>query len=151
VVQLAGVYLQVKITTMKRTGNAHWEGTGKDGKGTLSTQNAVLNKTQYSWSSRFEEGVGTNPEELIAAAHSGCFTMKLSFVITGAGFVPTSIDTKATVTLENGEISSVFLETEAIVPGLTDEKFQEMALEAKLNCPVSKLFKAEISLAAVLK
>ncbi len=136
---------------MKRTATAHWEGTGKEGNGHLSTQSTVLNQTQYSYLSRFEQGVGTNPEELIGAAHAGCFTMKLSFNLSNAGFVPQSLDTKATVTLENGAIPFITLETEAVVPGITDEKFQELALDAKHNCPVSKLLNAEISLTAVLK
>jgi osmotically inducible protein OsmC len=136
---------------MKRTGNAHWEGSGKDGKGHLTTQSNILNQTQYSYSSRFENGNGTNPEELIAAAHSGCFTMKLSFVLQAAGLVATSIDTKATVSLENGSINLIHLDCEAQVPGLENDKFQEFAIEAKLNCPVSKLFNSEITLSALLK
>ena len=135
---------------MKRTATAHWEGTGKEGTGHLSTQSSVLNQTQYSSLSRFESGVGTNPEELIAAAHSGCFTMKLSFNLSGAGFVPTSIETTATVTLENGAIPSIDLECTAIVPGITAEKFQELALDAKANCPISKLLNTDIRLNAVL-
>ena len=135
---------------MKRTATAHWEGTGKEGNGHLTTQSSVLSQTQYSYLSRFESGVGTNPEELIAAAHSGCFTMKLSFNLSGAGFVPTSIETTATVTLENGAIPSIDLECTAIVPGITAEKFQELALDAKANCPISKLLNTDIRLNAVL-
>jgi len=135
---------------MKRTATAHWEGTGKEGNGHLSTQSSVLNQAQYSYLSRFESGAGTNPEELIAAAHSGCFTMKLSFNLSGAGFVPTSIETTATVTLENGAIPSIDLECTAIVPGITAEKFQELALDAKANCPISKLLNTDIRLNAVL-
>ena len=135
---------------MKRTAIAHWEGTGKEGKGHLTTQSTVLNKTQYSFGSRFESGVGTNPEELIAAAHSGCFTMKLSFNLSGAGFVPQSLETTASVVFENGTIPSIHLETVAVVPGLTNEKFQELALDAKLNCPISKLLNTEITLTATL-
>jgi osmotically inducible protein OsmC len=135
---------------MKRTATAHWEGTGKEGNGHLTTQSSVLSQTQYSYLSRFESGVGTNPEELIAAAHSGCFTMKLSFNLSGAGFVPTSIETTATVTLENGAIPSIDLECTAVVPGITAEKFQELALDAKANCPISKLLNTEIRLNAVL-
>jgi osmotically inducible protein OsmC len=135
---------------MKRTATAHWEGTGKEGNGHLTTQSSVLSQTQYSYLSRFESGVGTNPEELIAAAHSGCFTMKLSFNLSGAGFVPTSIETTATVTLENGAIPSIDLECAAIVPGITAEKFQELALDAKANCPISKLLNTDIRLNAVL-
>ena len=135
---------------MKRTATAHWEGTGKEGNGHLTTQSSVLSQTQYSYLSRFESGVGTNPEELIAAAHSGCFTMKLSFNLSGAGFVPTSIETTATVTLENGAIPSIDLECTAVVPGITAEKFQELELDAKANCPISKLLNTEIRLNAVL-
>jgi lipoyl-dependent peroxiredoxin len=137
---------------MKRNASAHWTGSGKEGKGQLTTQSGVLNKTQYSFGSRFEEGIGTNPEELIAAAHSGCFTMKLSFNIGGAGFTPDSIDTKATVTLDPaaGEITEILLETTAVVPGLSAEKFDELAKDAEANCPVSKLLKARITLNARL-
>lgn len=135
---------------MKRTATAHWEGTGKEGNGHLTTQSSVLSKTQYSYLSRFESGIGTNPEELIAAAHSGCFTMKLSFNLSGAGFVPTSLDTTATVTLENGAIPSIHLECTAVIPGISPEQFQELALDAKANCPISKLLNTDISLNAVL-
>jgi osmotically inducible protein OsmC len=136
---------------MKRTANARWEGTGKEGKGHLSTQSGVLQNNQYSYLSRFESGIGTNPEELIAAAHAGCFSMKLSFNLSGAGFVPVSIDTKAAVTLEAGTISLIELETEVDAPGLSDEQFQALALDAKANCPVSKVLQAaEIRLKAVL-
>ncbi len=136
---------------MKRTATAHWEGTGKEGNGHLTTQSSVLNQTQYSFLSRFESGIGTNPEELIAAAHSGCFTMKLSFNLSGAGFIPTSIETTATVTLENGAIPSIELECKAVVPGIDTEKFHELALDAKANCPISKLLNTEIRLNAVLQ
>jgi len=136
---------------MERTGTAHWAGTGKEGKGHVSTQSSVLKEAQYSYLTRFENGIGTNPEELIAAAHSGCFSMKLSFLVTAAGFTPQSIDTKATVTLENGAIPKIHLETVAVVAGLSDEKFQELAADAKVNCPISKLLNTEISLSAELK
>ena len=136
---------------MKRTGTAHWEGTGKEGKGNVSTQSTVLNQAQYSWSSRFAEGIGTNPEELIGAAHAGCFSMKLSFVLGEGGFTASSIDTKATVTIENGAIPTIHLDVEAVVPGLSAEDFEKMAQNAKENCPVSKLLKAEITLTASLK
>jgi osmotically inducible protein OsmC len=136
---------------MKRSASAHWAGSGKEGKGHLSTQSQVLQQAQYSFSSRFEEGIGTNPEELIAAAHAGCFTMKLSFLLQAAGFVATSLDTRAIVTLENGTIPAILLECEAQVPGLDNDKFQEFAADAKANCPVSKLLNTEISLSASLK
>jgi osmotically inducible protein OsmC len=135
---------------MKRTATAVWNGSGKDGKGNLTTQSTTLNKTQYSYKSRFEEGVGTNPEELIAAAHAGCFTMKLSFVLGGAGFEPESIETTSTVELDNGVITSSHLVVKAKVPGITPDKFNEAADDAKANCPVSKVLNATITMDASL-
>jgi osmotically inducible protein OsmC len=135
---------------MKRTATANWKGSGKEGKGTTSTQSGVLNNTQYSYSSRFEEGVGTNPEELIAAAHAGCFTMKLSFVLGAAGLTPANIDTKCTITLDNGAITESHLEVKATVPGIDDAKFQEAVKDAKANCPVSKLLNTNITYEAKL-
>ena len=135
---------------MKRTATAVWNGSGKDGKGNLTTQSTTLNKTQYSYKSRFEEGVGTNPEELIAAAHAGCFTMKLSFVLGGAGFEPESIETVSTVELDNGAITSSHLVVKAKVPGISPEKFKEAADDAKANCPVSKVLNANITMDASL-
>lgn len=116
----------------------------------MSTQSGVLNHTPYSYGSRFEEGTGTNPEELIAAAHAGCFTMKLSFLISGAGLTPGNIDTKATVTLENGAITSSHLEVKASVPDLDQNKFKELVEDAKANCPVSKLLNTNITMEASL-
>ena len=136
---------------MKRTANARWEGSGKEGKGVVSTQSTVLNQTNYSFNSRFAEGIGTNPEELVGAAHAGCFSMKLSFVIGEGGFTPTSIDTKATVTFENGVIPNIHLDVEAVVPGLSADQFAKMAQDAKENCPISKLFNTSITMDAVLK
>ncbi|WKZ61009.1 MAG: OsmC family protein [Cyclobacteriaceae bacterium] len=135
---------------MKRKATAVWQGSGKEGKGHLSTQSTVLNKTQYSFSSRFEEGVGTNPEELIAAAHAGCFTMKLSFVLGEAGFTPTELSTTCTITLENGAITNADLELKASIPDISKEKFMECAENAKVNCPISKLLNTKISLKAAL-
>jgi len=135
---------------MKRTATAVWNGSGKDGKGNMTTQSTTLNKTQYSYKSRFEEGVGTNPEELIAAAHSGCFAMKLSFVLGGAGFTPDSLEVTATVSLEDGTITSSHLVLKASIPGITEEKFKECAEDAKANCPVSKVLNAAITLDASL-
>src|SRR5436853_6621803 len=106
---------------MIRNATAVWQGNGKEGKGTVSTQSSVLNKTQYSYKSRFEEGTGTNPEELIAAAHAGCFTMKLSFVVGSAGFVPESLETTAHVTLEEGTITQSHLVLKAKIPGISKE------------------------------
>lgn len=135
---------------MKRFATANWKGSGKEGKGTNTTQSGVLNNTQYSYSSRFEEGIGTNPEELVAAAHAGCFTMKLSFVLGGAGFTPENIDTKCTITLENGAITESHLEVTAKVPGIDQAKFDECVADAKANCPISKLLNTNITLTSTL-
>jgi osmotically inducible protein OsmC len=135
---------------MIRTATAHWEGSGKEGKGHLSTQSTVLNETQYSFGSRFEQGVGTNPEELVGAAHAGCFSMKLSFVIGEAGFTPSSIDTKASVTFEGGAVTKIHLEVKADVPEMSAEQFAAAATNAKENCPISKLLNAEITMDAQL-
>ena len=135
---------------MKRNATAIWEGTGKEGKGTLSTQSGTLDKTQYSYLSRFEEGIGTNPEELVAAAHAGCFTMKLSFVLNAAGFTPDKIETKCDITLDNGAITESHLHVTATVPGIEQEKFDEAVADAKANCPISKLFNTNITHEATL-
>ena len=127
---------------MKRTATANWNGSGKDGNGNLTTQSGVLKNTQYSYKSRFEQGTGTNPEELIAAAHAGCFTMKLSFVLGSAGFIPDSIETSSEVELEAGTIRSSHLTVKAKVPGITPERFQQCVEEAKNDCPVSKALSA---------
>ena len=131
---------------MKRNATAVWNGSGKEGAGNLTTQSTVLNKTQYSWKSRFEEGVGTNPEELIAAAHAGCYTMKLSFVLGGANFTPEMIETKCDITLEAGVITKSELYVTAKVPGITAEEFQKLTEEAHAGCLVGKLFVCEKSL-----
>ena len=136
---------------MIRNATAVWQGNGKEGKGTLSTQSTVLDKTQYSYKSRFEDGVGTNPEELIAAAHAGCFTMKLSFVLQAAGFTADQIETRCEITLGDGAITKSHLTVKAKVPGISKEKFDESALDAKANCPVSKLLNTEISMEASLE
>ncbi|MHA4811248.1 OsmC family protein [Flavitalea flava] len=136
---------------MKRTATAVWNGSGKEGSGNLTTQSTSLNHTQYSYKSRFEEGVGTNPEELIAAAHAGCFAMALSFELQGAGLTADSLDATATITLEPGVgITRSDIVLKAKIPGVSPEKFQEYAANAKANCPVSKLLKAEITLDASL-
>ena len=135
---------------MKRTATAVWNGSGKDGKGTMTTQSTTLNNAQYSYKSRFEEGVGTNPEELVAAAHAGCFIMKLSFVLGAAGFTPESLECTATISLDDGTITSSRLQLKAKVPGISAEKFNECAADAKANCPISKLLKTEITLDAAL-
>src|SRR5437764_10679204 len=112
---------------MIRNATAVWNGSGKDGSGNVSTQSSVLQETQYSYKSRFEEGTGTNPEELMAAAHAGCFSMKLSFVLGAAGFTPNSIETTCFITLENGVISHSHLQVNASVPDISPEQFQECA------------------------
>ncbi len=137
---------------MKRNATAVWNGTGEKGKGTLTTQSNILNETQYSYKSRFEEGTGTNPEELIAAAHAGCFSMKLSFNISAENITPESITTKASVNFntEKGQIDEIHLVVKVKATGLSQEKFDELALDAKENCPVSKLLNAEITLESEL-
>ncbi|MFI5155995.1 MAG: OsmC family protein [Chitinophagales bacterium] len=135
---------------MKRKATAVWNGSGKDGNGKLTTQSGALNNMQYSAKSRFEEGTGTNPEELIAAAHAGCFAMKLSFVLQAAGITPDSLDVNAEVTIDNGTITTSKLVLKAKIPGISQEKFREAAEDARLNCPVSKVLKADISLDASL-
>lgn len=135
---------------MKRTATANWKGTGKEGNGKLQTQSGVLNDHQYSYKTRFEDGIGTNPEELIAAAHAGCFSMKLSFVLNAAGFTPDNIDTKCTITLDGGAITESHLDVTATVPGVDAEKFAECVADAKANCPVSKVLNANISIEAKL-
>ena len=140
---------------MKRTASAIWQGNLKNGKGTLSTDSSVLKQTPYSFASRFATGTGTNPEELIAAAHAGCFTMALSAGLDGAGFVADTLATTAALTLENHPqtswtITSIHLTTTATVPGVSPEKFAEIAAGAKANCPVSRGLKAEITLDAKL-
>ena len=135
---------------MKRTATAIWNGSGKEGNGNLTTQSGVLNKSQYSYNTRFADGIGTNPEELIAAPHAGCFTMKLSFVLGAAGFTPGTIETACAITLEAGSITSSHLVVKASVPGISKEKFDECAADAKANCPVSKLLNTQITMDATL-
>ena len=133
-----------------RKAKANWKGTGMEGNGTISTQSTTLDNAQLSFKTRFAEGVGTNPEELIAAAHSGCFTMQLSFLLSEAGFVPEDLNTEAKVTLEDGTITLIQLELTGKVPGISEEQFIETAQKAKQICPVSKLLNAEITLSATL-
>lgn len=135
---------------MKRNATAVWQGSGKEGKGNLTTQSTTLNKTQYSYTSRFEEGVGTNPEELIAAAHAGCFCMKLSFLIDGAGFTATELNAKCEVSLEDGAIRTSHIILTAKVEGISQDKFNELVTEAEKNCPISKSLTATISTEATL-
>lgn len=135
---------------MKRSSNAVWNGTGKEGSGTMTSESKVLNNASYSWRTRFQDVEGTSPEELIAAAHAGCFSMKLSFVLGVAGFTPESIETTSTISLEGGAITGSLLQVKAKVPGITAEKFQECAEDAKTNCPVSKALSVPISVEATL-
>lgn len=135
---------------MKRTATAFWQGSGKEGQGHLTTQSTVLNKTQYSFNTRFEDGIGTNPEELIAAAHAGCFTMKLSFLFGAAGFVPTSLETACVITLEDGSITNSHLTLKAVVPGIDQAKFEEVVADAEKNCIISKLLNTKISVSHTL-
>jgi osmotically inducible protein OsmC len=140
---------------MDRSASAVWHGGLKDGKGTISTQSGTLKETQYSFSTRFENGVGTNPEELIAAAHAGCFTMALSGQLTAGSFPPDTLETTAVVTLEKTDagftVTKIHLTTKATVPGIDKEKFDELAKNAKEGCPISRLLKAaEITLDATL-
>lgn len=139
---------------MDRKGSAVWKGGLKDGKGTVSTASGVLKDTQYSFSTRFENGTGTNPEELIAAAHAGCFSMALSAQLGNAGLTADSIETTATVTLEKTDagftVTKVHLDTTARIPNADRQKFEEAANNAKAGCPISRLLKADISMNARL-
>lgn len=130
---------------MKRNATAVWSGTGKDGKGNLTTQSGVLNETQYSFGSRFEDGIGTNPEELIAAAHAGCFTMKLAFNLQAEGFAADELKTKGVIVLEEGKITESNLTLSAKIDGISEEKFAELVKDAEANCPISKLLDTKIT------
>ena len=139
---------------MVRKASAVWNGSLKEGKGTISTDSGVLSKTQYSFSTRFENGAGTNPEELIAAAHAGCFTMALSGQLGNAGMTPESLETTAAVTLEKLEagftITKIHLDVTAQIPGADKAAFEKAADNAKAGCPISRLLKAEITMTARL-
>jgi lipoyl-dependent peroxiredoxin len=139
---------------MKRTASAHWSGNLQRGTGDITTASGTLSKTPYSFHSRFEQGQGTNPEELLAAAHAGCFTMALSLVLQQAGLTAESLDTSCVITLDKDgagfSITSSHLELKAKIPGASAEAFQAAAQAAKANCPVSKLYHTEISLDAQL-
>jgi lipoyl-dependent peroxiredoxin len=135
---------------MKRNATAVWNGSGKEGTGHLTTQSTTLNKTQYSYNSRFAEGVGTNPEELIAAAHAGCFTMKLTFILNAAGFTPDEIETRCDISLVDGAITESHLNIKARVPGVSQEQFDTAVADAKSNCIISKLLNTNITHEATL-
>jgi lipoyl-dependent peroxiredoxin len=140
---------------MQRKASAVWQGNLKAGKGTISTQSGVLSNTQYSFSTRFENGAGTNPEELIAAAHAGCFSMAFSAQLGEAGLTPDRIETTATVTLEKNaagfEVTSSHLDVRAKIPGATQETFDTAANNAKAGCPISRLLNAKITMKAALE
>lgn len=135
---------------IKRNATSVWEGSGKEGMGHLTTQSTVLNQTQYSYNTRFADGVGTNPEELVAAAHAGCFNMKLSFVLGAAGFTPEKLETKCTISLAEGAITESHLELTANVPSISQEQFEASVADAEKNCPISKLLNCEIKVSATL-
>ena len=137
---------------MKRNANAVWNGTGKEGTGNLTTQSTVLNNSQYSFNTRFAEGIGTNPEELIAAAHAGCFSMALSFGLNKAGFTADEINTKCDITLDpaQGAITESHLTISAKIPGIDQAQFDSAVAEAKAGCPISKLLNTNITHEAVL-
>jgi osmotically inducible protein OsmC len=139
---------------MLRKASAVWNGSLKEGKGTISTESKVLSNAQYSFSTRFENGIGTNPEELIAAAHAGCFSMALSAQLGNAGITPESIETTAAVTLEKMEagftVTKIHLDVTAKIPGADAAAFEKAAQDAKAGCPISRLLKAEITMTAKL-
>src|ERR1700752_1943172 len=139
---------------MQRKASARWQGTAKEGAGTISTQSGTLKDTPYSFVARFGDGKGTNPEDLIAAAHAGCFTMALSFMLNNEGFTADAIDTEATLTMDqvNGSwtVTAIHLTTRARIPKIESAKFGEIASNAKANCPISRLLNATITLDAAL-
>lgn len=136
--------------SIQRSATAQWQGSGKEGNGLITTQSGVLCDTTYSYPTRFEDKPGTNPEELIAAAHAACFSMKLAFVMNAGGYVAERIETTATVLLENGQIPAIHLVTKVTCRGLIAEALHAFTTNAKENCPVSKLLNAEILLEAHL-
>ncbi|MCM4157350.1 OsmC family protein [Gramella sp. AN32] len=136
---------------MIRKGSAVWKGSLKEGKGTISLESGVLEEVQYSFKTRFENGNGTNPEELIGAAHAGCFSMQLSANLSEEGFTPDKLETTSKITFEDGKIKKSHLILDATVPGIDEDKFKKIMNDAKENCPVSKLLNAEITIEYTLK
>jgi len=137
---------------MKRTAHAHWNGTLTEGKGEITTQSTILNNTQYSFKTRFQDGIGTNPEELVAAAHAGCFTMAVGAALTQAGFIPGDLTTDAILDLDlqKLEILGIHLELKgSIIDGVSEEKFKEIAEGAKAGCIVSKALSVPITINVV--
>ncbi|MBK1659505.1 OsmC family protein [Paracraurococcus ruber] len=143
------------MASIRRSASAQWQGTGKDGTGALTTQSGTLKETPYGFNARFGDGQGTNPEELIAAAHAGCFTMALAFKLQGAGLTPESLSTEARLSMEQEgggwAIKAIALVLKAKVPGASQEQFAGLAADAKATCPVSKVLNAEITLDATLE
>ena len=135
---------------MKRTATAEWNGTVKEGKGTLTTKSKTLDKQNYSFHSRFEDGKGTNPEELIASAHAGCFTMALSHGLTEAGYTPGDLKTECAIDFQDKKVVESALKTTASVSGIEKEEFDKIIQEAKENCPISKVLNTKITLTYTL-
>jgi osmotically inducible protein OsmC len=136
---------------MKRTAKAHWKGSVKEGKGSLTTQSEILNQTNYSFRTRFVgDEKGTNPEELLAAAHAGCFTMAVSFALTAKGITPTSLDTEAIVSMDGAEIAGVHLSITGNVPGTSAEEFEAITKSAEQNCLITKILKIPVTSEALL-
>ena len=135
---------------MFRHATAVWNGSGKEGSGKLTTPSTVLQDTQYSYKTRFEDGIGTNPEELVAAAHAGCFNMKLSFILGEAGFTPEQLETRCDITFDNGAITKSHLTVKGTVPGISEEKWQECVKNAEQSCPITKSLRAETTSEATL-
>ncbi len=135
---------------MKRKAKAVWNGNIKEGNGHLTTDSTVLNQTQYSFNSRFADGIGTNPEELLAAAHAGCFTMKLTLDLTTAGYTAEELATESTITLSEGKITQSLLVLNARIPGISEAEFIQIAQQAEKTCPVGQAFNFEIVLQANL-
>lgn len=135
---------------MKHFATAVWNGSGKEGNGQLTTQTETLKNVAYDWRSRFADGNLTNPEELVAAAHAGCFSMKLSFVLGAAGFTPDAINTRCDITIADGAITESHLTVSAKTPGINKEQFDAAVADAKANCPISKLLNTNITHEAVL-
>ncbi len=136
---------------MIRNATAVWNGSGKEGSGKLTTQSKAIDELSYNFRKRFEDEPGTNPEELIAAAHAGCFAMKLSFVLGEAGFTPDSLQTRCEITFENGAVTKSHLVVEGKVPGIDEQKFQEAVKNAEQNCPISKLLQPGLSISSEAK
>lgn len=135
---------------MQRSSTVIWKGTGKEGAGTITSQSNVLNKAHYAWNTRFKDEKGTNPEELLAAAHAACFAMQLSFLLSDRGFTPEIIETTSIVTINDGLITGSHLVVKARVPRISKQKFEDLVSDARKNCPVSKALRIDITMEAEL-